>query len=37
MKTVNNVLGTFAVITIIVAGFAIAAFNPEAAIQAVGG
>ena len=37
MKTVNIVLGTFALITIIVAGFAIAAFNPEAAIQAVGG
>jgi succinate dehydrogenase / fumarate reductase membrane anchor subunit len=37
MKAVNIVLGTFAVITIIVAGFAIAAFNPEAAIQAVGG
>ena len=37
MKAINIVLGAFAVITIIVAGFAIAAFNPEAAIQAVGG
>ena len=37
MKAVNIILGAFAVITIIVAGFAIAAFNPEAAIQAVGG
>lgn len=37
MKAVNIILGVFAVITIIVAGFAIAAFNPQAAIQAVGG
>lgn len=37
MKAINITLGAFAVITIIVAGFAIAAFNPEAAIQAVGG
>jgi succinate dehydrogenase / fumarate reductase membrane anchor subunit len=37
MKAVNIILGVFAVITIIVAGFAIAAFNPEAALQAVGG
>jgi len=37
MKATNIILGAFAVITIIVAGFAIAAFNPEAAIQAVGG
>ena len=37
VKVVNIALGAFAVITIIVAGFAIAAFNPEAAVQAVGG
>jgi succinate dehydrogenase / fumarate reductase membrane anchor subunit len=36
MKTVNIVLGVFALITIIVAGFAIAAFDP-AAITAVAG
>ncbi len=37
IKAINIFLAVFAVITIIVAGFAIAAFNPEAAIQAVGG
>jgi len=37
IKVINICLAIFAVITIIWAGFAIAAFNPEAAIQAVGG
>lgn len=37
IKVINIGLAIFAVITIIWAGFAIAAFNPEAAIQAVGG
>ena len=37
IKVINILLAVFAVITIIWAGFAIAAFNPEAAIQAVGG
>jgi succinate dehydrogenase / fumarate reductase, membrane anchor subunit len=37
IKVINIGLAIFAVITIIWAGYAIAAFNPEAAIQAVGG
>lgn len=37
IKIINILLAVFAVITIIVAGFAIAAFNPEAIIQAAGG
>jgi succinate dehydrogenase / fumarate reductase, membrane anchor subunit len=37
IKVINICLALFAVITIIVAGFAIAAFNPQAALQAVGG
>lgn len=37
IKVINILLAVFAVITIVVAGFAIAAFNPEAALQAVGG
>ncbi len=36
MKAINIILAVFVVITIIVAGFAIAAFNPGA-VQAVGG
>ena len=37
IKVINILLAVFAVITIVVAGIAIAAFNPEAALQAVGG
>jgi len=37
VKAINIFLAIFAVVTIIWAGFAIAAFDPEAAVQAVGG